>query len=99
MPNSSSCFHYYRNDFQGQLQMYPAPTTTTQMACCPGCQPPFCPGFGTGTRLPGQKPRGFCPGWQNRDKRCLTLKKILHTTGFDPKTSYLVHGFLANSPK
>ena len=39
MPNSSSCFHYYINDFQGRLQMYPAPTTTTQMACCPGCQP------------------------------------------------------------
>jgi len=59
----------------------------------------FCPGFGTGTRLSGQKPRGFCPGWQNRDKRCLTLKKILHTAGFDPKTSYLAHGFLTNSPK
>ena len=76
-----------------------ASITTTQMACCPGCQPPFCPGFGTGTRLPGQKPWGFCPGWQNRDKRCLTLKNFLHTTGFDPKTSYLAHGFLTNSPK
>jgi len=59
----------------------------------------FCPGFGTGTRLSGQKPRGFCPGWQNRDKRCLPLKKNLHTTGFDPKTSCLAHGFLTNSPK
>ena len=46
---------------------------------------------------PGQG--GFCPGWQNRDKRCLTLKIFLHTTGFDPKTSYLAHGFLTNSPK
>ena len=26
-------------------------------------------------------------------------KKILHPAGFDPKTSCLVHGFLANSPK
>jgi len=43
--------------------------------------------------------RGFCPGWKNRDKRCLTLKKILLTTGFDPKTSCSTHGFLANSPK
>jgi len=43
--------------------------------------------------------RGFCPGWKNRDKRCLTLKNFLLTTGFDPKISCSTHGFLANSPK
>ena len=55
----------------------------------------ICPGFGTGIRLPG----GFCPGWQNRDKMSHTLKFFLHPAVFDPKTSCLVHGFLANSPK
>ena len=59
----------------------------------------ICPGFGTGIRLPGQKARGFCPGWQNRDKMSHTLKKFLHPAGFDPKTSCLVYCFLANSPK
>ena len=59
----------------------------------------ICPGFGTGIHLPGQKAGGFCPGWQNRDKMSHTLKFFLHLAGFDPKTSCLVHGFLANSPK
>ena len=59
----------------------------------PGQKP--CPGFGTGIRLPG----GFCPGWQNRDKMSHTLKFFLNPAGFDPKTSCLVHDFLANSPK
>ena len=59
----------------------------------------ICPGFGTRIRLPGQKAGSFCPGWQNRDKMSHTLKFFLHPAGFDPKTSCLVHGLLANSPK
>ena len=51
----------------------------------------ICPGFGTGIRLPGQKPlsRVVEP----------RAKKSLHPAGFEPKNYYLAYDFLANSPK
>jgi len=41
----------------------------------------------------------FVPGGKNRDKISLKLNFFLRPAGFDPKTSCLAHGFLANSPK
>jgi len=45
----------------------------------------ICPGFGTGTRPPGQK-------------RWSLLSRVVEP-GFEPKTYCLAYGFLANSPK
>jgi len=50
--------------------------------------------FGTGIRLPGQKPWVVEPG-QNVPH----AKIFLRPAGFEPKTYCLVHAFLANSPK
>ena len=59
-------------------------------------------------------PTPFLSRFWNRDKasgtkassrvaepgqKVLDVKIFLHTTGFDPKTPYLAHGFLTNSPK
>jgi len=73
--------------------------TTTDSAFCPSFKLAFVPILEPGQGFRDKKPRCFCPEWQNKDKRCLTLKNFLHTTGFDPKTSCLAHGFLTNSPK
>ena len=54
----------------------------------------ICPGFGTGIRLPGQKPWVVEPG-QNVPH----AKIFLRPEGFEPKTYCLAHDFLANSPK
>ena len=77
-------FHYYR---LGHLSRF---------------QRAICPGFGTGIWLPGQKPsintkilsRVVEPG-QNVPH----AKIFLRPAGFEPKTYYLAHGFLASSPK
>ena len=49
-------------------------STTTDSAFCPGSKLAFVPVLEPGQGFRDKSLDAFVPGWQNRDKRCLTLK-------------------------
>ena len=59
----------------------------------------ICPGFGTGTRPPGQKRWRLLSRVVEPGQNVPRAKKYLRPAGLEPKTYCLAHGLLANSPK
>ena len=59
----------------------------------------ICPGFGTGTRPPGQKRWRLLSRVVEPGQNVPRAKKYLRPVGLEPKTYCLAHGLLANSPK
>src|SRR6185503_21136472 len=60
--------------------------TTTDRAICPGSKGLFVPVLEPGQGRRDKSAGGFCPGWYNRDKMSLALKKYLRPAGLEPKT-------------